>query len=51
MKTRKRKDKILAFRAPKETVKNIERLAKVSNVTRSEILRRLVPDVSGQKKE
>lgn len=39
------KEQIVIFRAPKTTVRSLDALAKLAGVNRSEVLRRLIPDL------
>lgn len=46
---KQKKTVTLIFRATKNAVKSVDRLARLAGVTRSEALRRLVPDFGNQK--
>jgi hypothetical protein len=39
-------EQMVVFRAPKSAVKSLDKLAKLIGANRSEVLRRLIPDLS-----
>jgi predicted transcriptional regulator len=47
----KSKDQTVIFRASRKAVQSLDTLANMINVNRSEVLRRLIPDLSLKRKE
>jgi len=47
-KTESKNTEILVFRAPKASVKSVDTLAKLMGAKRSEVLRRLIPNISSK---
>ncbi|MBN2182096.1 MAG: ribbon-helix-helix protein, CopG family [Sedimentisphaerales bacterium] len=45
------KTETIIFRAPKTVVKSLDKLARIAGISRSQMLRRLVPSLSPRKDE
>ncbi|MCP4611125.1 MAG: hypothetical protein GY845_20645 [Planctomycetes bacterium] len=48
---KKVKTETIIFRAPKTIVRSLDRLARIAGINRSQMLRRLVPDLSPRKEQ